>query len=90
MIIIAITTIHFNIEHYSSLCLSPLLSSLVSSGASSTTTNRRIKAAKELNRDLLFGETTIPDDLDPEWSFVSAKNAQKRTVHATGWVWLKS
>ncbi len=58
--------------------------SLVSSGVSSTTTVRRLTAAEKLNRELLFGETTLPEDLDDDWSFVSSKNAEKRTVHATG------
>ena len=57
--------------------------SLESSSVSSVTAKRRTSAADKLNRKLLFGETTRPEDLDPEWSFVSSKNLDKRTSHAT-------
>ena len=44
---------------------------------------RRVAAATELNRTLMFGESHRPDDLDDDWCYVSEKNAEKRVVHAT-------
>lgn len=59
----------------------------ISIASSSSSGFRRTQnAAEKLNRELLFGESERPDDLDEDWCYVSDKNANKRQFHSTRWV----
>ena len=53
--------------------------------ASSTSSGfrRTQNAAEKLNRDMVFGESERPEDLDEDWCYVSQKNAFKRHFNPT-------